>query len=240
MSLIDKVRKMFGGGELPDEVSPLYRGAKNEREALILLKEARRRDESRRRRAMQDLEVLDQMEEELLEEGKSENGENRRLLLARRIKEIRQKMEELNNRIESIYNRRIKVFNEHVNSLETILELEAEPLPDRKSMEDLAIKARERLEDLEKATELAEGMRTDSEAPQPDEEEAEILREMEARADVEIAKHEIEKDEPEPRERETKEKVKAEKETDKVEKKATEKKAKEKKEKEKPEILFEE
>jgi len=44
MSLIDKVRKMFGGGELPDEVSPLYRGAKNEREALILLKEARRRD----------------------------------------------------------------------------------------------------------------------------------------------------------------------------------------------------
>ena len=208
MSLIDKVRKMFGGGELPDEVSPLYRGAKNEREALILLKEARRRDESRRRRAMQDLEVLDQMEEELLEEGKSETGENRRLLLARRIKEIRQKMAELNNRIESIYNRRIKVFNEHVNSLETILELESEPLPDRKSMEDLAIKARERLEDLEKATELAEGMRTDSETPQPDEEEEEILREMEERADVEITKHEIEKEEPEAKERETKEKVK--------------------------------
>ncbi len=236
MGFIDRIKKMLGSDEIPEELTPLYRGARSEREALILLKESRRRDESRRRRAMQDLEVLDQMEEELLEEGKSETGENRRLLLARRIKEIRQKIGELNNRIENIYNKRIKVFNEHINSLETILELESEPLPDRKSMEDLAIKARERLEDLEKATELAEGMKHDQEEPAPDDEEAEILREMEARADVEITKHEIEKEEDEPKERETK--VKEEPEKEKPEKK-TEKKVKQK-DKEKPEILFEE
>src|SRR5262250_2042285 len=116
--MLDKIRKLLGVKDLPDEVTPLYRGARNEREALVLLKEARRRDESRRRRAM-----ADRAEEELLEEGKGDITEARKLMLARRIKEIRWKMQELNNRIENIYNKRLKVLNEHVASLETILEL---------------------------------------------------------------------------------------------------------------------
>jgi hypothetical protein len=157
--MLDKIRKMLGVKDLPEEVTPLYRGARNEREALVLLKEARRRDESRRRRAMADLEELDRAEEELLEEGKSESiSESRKLMLARRIKEIRWKMQELNNRIENIYNKRLKVLNEHVASLETILELTSEALPDKKTMEDMAIKAKQLLEDLEKTKELAEGI----------------------------------------------------------------------------------
>ena len=121
--MLEKFRKLLGVKDLPEEVTQLYRGARNEREALVLLKEARRRDESRRRRAMADLEELDRAEEELLEEGKGDITESRKLMLARRIKEIRWKMQELNNRIENIYNKRPKVLNEHVASLETILEL---------------------------------------------------------------------------------------------------------------------
>ena len=178
--MLDKIRKMLGVKDLPDEVTPLYRGARNEREALVLLKEARRRDESRRRRAMADLEELDRAEEELLEEGKSDSiSEARKLMLARRIKEIRWKMQELNNRIENIYNKRLKVLNEHVASLETILELTSEALPDKKTMEDMAIKAKQLLEDLEKTKELAEGIALAPETAQPDDEEKEILREME-------------------------------------------------------------
>ena len=177
--MLDKIRKMLGVKDLPDEVTPLYRGARNEREALVLLKEARRRDESRRRRAMADLEELDRAEEELLEEGKGDITEARKLMLARRIKEIRWKMQELNNRIENIYNKRLKVLNEHVASLETILELTSEALPDKKTMEDMAIKAKQLLEDLEKTKELAEGISLSPEAAQPDDEEKEILREME-------------------------------------------------------------
>ena len=178
--MLDKIRKMLGVKDLPEEVTPLYRGARNEREALVLLKEARRRDESRRRRAMADLEELDRAEEELLEEGKSESiSESRKLMLARRIKEIRWKMQELNNRIENIYNKRLKVLNEHVASLETILELTSEALPDKKTMEDMAIKAKQLLEDLEKTKELAEGIALAPETAQPDDEEKEILREME-------------------------------------------------------------
>jgi hypothetical protein len=177
--MLDKIRKMLGVKDLPDEVTPLYRGARSEREALVLLKEARRRDESRRRRAMADLEELDRAEEELLEEGKGDITEARKLMLARRIKEIRWKMQELNNRIENIYNKRLKVLNEHVASLETILELTSEALPDKKTMEDMAIKAKQLLEDLDKTKELAEGIALAPETAQPDDEEKEILREME-------------------------------------------------------------
>jgi hypothetical protein len=178
-------------------VSPLYRGARNEREALALLREARRRDEQRRRRAMQDLEVFGTQEEELLEEGKGEVSESRRLMLARRIKEIRTKVEELNGRIENIYNKRITIFNEHIGSLETVLELTTEELPDKKTMEEMAIRARELLENLEKSKELAQGIAQTAEPPQPDEEEKGILREMERRADLEIEKAAIE-EKPEP------------------------------------------
>src|SRR6185295_614294 len=174
--MLDKIRKMLGVKDLPEEVTPLYRGARSEREALVLLKEARRRDESRRRRAMADLEELDRAEEELLEEGKGDITESRKLMLARRIKEIRWKMQELNNRIENIYNKRLKVLNEHVASLETILELTSEALPDKKTMEDMAIKAKQLLEDLEKTKELAEGISLSPEAAQPDDEKKEEVR----------------------------------------------------------------
>jgi hypothetical protein len=177
--MLDKIRKMLGVKDLPEEVTPLYRGARSEREALILLKEARRRDESRRRRAMADLEELDRAEEELLEEGKGDITDSRKLMLARRVKEIRWKMQELNNRIENIYNKRLKILNEHVASLETILELTSEALPDKKTMEDLAIKAKQLLEDLDKTKDLAEGIAMAPEAARPDDEEKEILREME-------------------------------------------------------------
>ncbi len=196
--MLDKIKRMFGIKEVPDVVLPLYRGAKSKQEALILLKEALRRDESRRRRAMQDLEVFHQMEDELLEEGKQEMTENRRLMLARRIKEIRGKAQALNNRIDTIYNKRIQVFTQHIESLQTAVEIEAEPVPDSKTMEEMAIQAKKMVEDLDKSAELAVGISTNPENAQIDEEEREIMREMERRADVEIEKEEpkIEKEAP--------------------------------------------
>ena len=223
--MLDKIRKLLGVKDIPEDVSTFYRGAKNEREALVLLKEARRRDEARRRRAMQDLEVLDRMEEELLEEGKGEMSDARRLMLARRVKEIRWKSQDLNNRIESIYNKRLKVLNEHVASLETVLELTSEALPDRKSMEEMAIRAKQLLEDLEKTRELAEGISLTPETPTADAEEKEILREM-ARKQEETEARPVEAPARETKSRE----------------KAVEQKEKEKPRREQapPEILFEE
>jgi hypothetical protein len=188
--MLEKLKQLLSGKDVPEELNVLYAGARDEREALILLKEARRRDESRRRRAILDLDVLDRMEEQLLRDGKEETSEAKKLSLARRIKEIRWKIQEINHRVESIYNKRIRVFNEHVQSLETLLELGAEELPDRKEMEEAAIKASTMLEELDKTKELAEGIKRTSREPEPDAEEREILREFEAGADAEIEKSE--------------------------------------------------
>ena len=199
--MLDKIRKLLGLSDVPEEVSSLYRGARSEREALILLKEARRRDEARRRRAMQDLEELDRMEEELLEEGKGEMSDNRRLMIARRVKDIRGKMQELNSRIESIYNKRLKIYNEHVTSLETVLELKAEEIPDKEAMESVAIKAKQLLEDLEITREKAEGISLNPDISVGDDEEKEIIKEMERRAQ-ESPKKEVEEEEEEEEEEE--------------------------------------
>ncbi len=198
--MLNKIKKMLGLSSLPDEVTPLYQGAKNEREALVLLKEARRRDESRRKRALDDLDVLSGMEEELLAEGRQEMTESRKLILARRIKEVRWKIQELNSRMENIYSKRLKIYNEHIASLETVMELSSEEIPDKSTMEEVAIKAKTMVEDLEKTRELAEGISTTFEGVQPDAEEQEILKELEARADLEIEKAEpdIEKEEKAP------------------------------------------
>jgi hypothetical protein len=205
--MLDKIRKLLGVKSLPEEVAPLYRDARDEREALVLLREARRRDEARRRRALGDLEELDRMEEELLEEGRRDMTDNRRLMIARRVKEIRWKMQELNHRIENIYNKRLRVLNEHVASLETVLELKAEPLPDRRTMEEMAIQAKQLLEELDKTRELAEGISTSPETARPDMEEKEILRELaSAAAEAEAARREP----PEPRKSRSAEKPSAE------------------------------
>lgn len=189
--MLERIRQMLGGKEIPEEIQPLYAGARDEREALILLKEARRRDESRRRRSIQDLEILDRMEEQLLNEGKVETQESRKLLLARRIKEIRWKQQEINHRVENIYNKRIRIFNEHVQSLETVLELSSEAVPNRKTLEEMAIRAKQMLEELDKTKELAEGIAMTAEAPTADAEEREILKEFEAHVDREIEKEEL-------------------------------------------------
>ncbi len=54
--ILDKIKKLMGLGSIPDEVAPIYKGAKSEKEALELLRDARRRDEDRRNRALEDVE----------------------------------------------------------------------------------------------------------------------------------------------------------------------------------------
>jgi hypothetical protein len=233
--MLDKLKRMFGiKGEVQDEVLPLYRGAKSKQEALILLKEALRRDESRRRRAMQDLEVFGQMEEELLEEGKGETAESRKLMIARRIKEIRSKSQGLNKRIEEIYNKRILIFTQHIESLQTAVEMETEPIPEPASMEKMEIEAKKMVEDLDRAVDLVKGFNDNKEGPQLDSEEQEILQEMERRADIDIEKEEPKVEKPK-KETVKKEKPKVEKE---VEKPRPEPKKKEE-EPPQPEIIYE-
>ena len=64
-------------------------------------------------------------------------------------------------------------------------------------MEEAAIKASEMLEELDKTKELAEGIKRTVKEPEPDDEEREILREFEDKADAEIESAEPKFEEPE-------------------------------------------
>jgi hypothetical protein len=190
--LLDRIKKMMGLGSIPDEVAPIYKGAKSEKEALELLRDARRRDEDRRNRALEDVEILQSKESELMEEGKRETDGNRRLSLARKIKDIRWKVEEVETRVENIFNKRIRIYKEHIASLETLVALAEEPLPSSKQLEDAAIKAKEKREDLDRTVAMAEGMSLDKQSePVLDEEEKSILAEFEKHDEASLAKDEL-------------------------------------------------
>lgn len=189
--LLDRIKKLMGLGSLPDEVAPIYRGAKSEKEALDMLRDARRRDEDRRNRALEDVEILQSRESELMEEGKKETDGNRRLSLARKIKDIRWKVEEIEAKLENIFNKRIRIYKEHIASLETLVALAEEPLPTSKQLEDAAVKAKEKREDLDRTVAMAEGMSLDKTSePVIDAEERSILEEFEKHDEAKIAAHE--------------------------------------------------
>ncbi|NUN49163.1 MAG: hypothetical protein HUU15_10085 [Candidatus Brocadiae bacterium] len=204
--LLDKIKKMMGLGTLPDEVAPIYKGARSEKEALELLRDARRRDEDRRNRALEDVEILQSRESELMDEGRKEGDQNRRLSLARRIKDIRWKIEEIEARIESVFNKRIRIYKEHVASLETLVALAEEPLPSQKQLEEVAIKAKEKRDDLDRTVAMAEGMSLDKNTePVIDAEERAILEEFQKSDEAKIEQAEADLPEFRPREKKRRE-----------------------------------
>jgi hypothetical protein len=194
--VLDKLKKLLGLTSIPEPLNELFKGARTEQEALLLMREARRRDESRRRRAMEDLEILHKHERELLAKGRAEESDAAKQNIVRQIKEVRWKTQEIDARIERIYNKRIKIYNEHIQSLETILDLGQEQVPEAGEMEDAAVRAREMLEDLDKRSELAEGIGiTESERTSDPEDQA-ILAELEAARDAELEASEASLAEP--------------------------------------------
>lgn len=163
------------------EVVKLYGKAKDERQALILLKEARKRDEGRRTEANSRLATLTNEEQILMNEGKQEDtSDARRLFLARRIKELRDDIKLVQHKVDKIYSPRLKALDQHIQSLETVIEVKSEPIPTLDSMESAAIKAKTMTEDLDIAVELAMGISTPFMKKEADSEEKGILAEMEA------------------------------------------------------------
>jgi len=83
-------------------------------------------------------------------------------------------------------------------------------LPDERAIENLAIKAKEKLDELDKVTELSDGISKATESTAIDDEEKEILAEFEEEADLEIAREELNTDAPIRKEEKAKEKKKKE------------------------------
>lgn len=180
--LLERIQKALGLRSVPEDVGALWAKARTEREALDLLEQACRRDEERVARCFADLDALGAKEREVLEQGRAESSDARRLFLARLLRDVRAKAQEIRSRVEQVYDKRLRVYREHLQSLRTIVELAAEPLPASGAMEDAAIKARLGMEGLERSLATAEGIAGSAQARPVTEEERAILDEFAAPA----------------------------------------------------------
>lgn len=200
--MLGMLKKLLTKDETP-EVVKLFGKAKTEREALLLLKEARKRDEARRSEANDHLSKITNEEQILLNEGKQEDtSSGRRQFLARRIKELREEQKSVQYKVDKIYNPRLKALGQHIQSLETVIEVKSEPLPTIDSMEEVAVKASTMMGELDDAVELAKGIQTPfMERGGADDEEKSILAEMEELREKDQEKERKAKEKAKPKEK---------------------------------------
>lgn len=158
---------------------------KDPREALAELSELRRGDEERRQRALMDIDVLAAKEKEIFDQAKNEASEAKKLILVKKIKDVRAKIADINNKV-AIYDKRIKIYATHIQNLEVIREAQVENLPDREALEKGALVARTEMDKLNEAAVAAEGMGVRLETPTMDAAEQEILAEINRAVEQEI------------------------------------------------------
>jgi len=191
--MIATLKKLFLKSPEPD-IARFLNGAKTEREALILLKEARKRDEDRRDKANGRLKEIADAEQKMMDEGKQDGiASSKKMHLVRMIKQGRDEQKDLLHKVEKIYSPRLKAVTTHIQSLETIIEVKGEVTPTSDAVEEMAIKAKNLMEDLDTTFELVNGINKSSEPSERDPEEMSIVEEMNTLAEEErLKKHEEE------------------------------------------------
>jgi hypothetical protein len=196
--MLSKLKELIGKITSTDpEVEKLYGGAKSEREALILLKESRKRDEKRRKGELEDIEKLFAEEAGYFEEARKEGvTEARKLWLARQVKDVRVRLKIRQDKLK-IYDNRMLVLSEHVRSLETIIEVREEPVPNMDEIETTAIRAKTLLGELDEMNEIAHAITVPHTAEALDDQTEGILEEMAERARKDKEKKEAEKEKAE-------------------------------------------
>jgi hypothetical protein len=187
--LLDKIKQWLGIEKMPKDMESIYMDVANEREALARFREARYRDETRKKRYIDDLGILHGKEKQLLEMGKAEEDEFKKFQIASEIKDIRGRKNLLKQRIE-ICEKRIGVYNSHIGILEIITESVSEALPSKREMEELAAKARNMMAELEEKVEIAEVLKPQTDVAK-DEEIKDIMEELKPEIEKPVVKEEV-------------------------------------------------
>jgi hypothetical protein len=190
--LLDKIKQWLGIEKLPKDMESIYMDVANEKEALARFREARYRDETRKKRYIDDLGILHEKEKQLIEIGKAEEDEFKKFQIASEIKDIRGRKELLHQRIE-ICEKRINVYNSHIGILEIITESVSETLPSKHEMEELAAKARNMMAELEEKVEVAEALKPQIDVVR-DEEVKDIMKELKPEVEKPTPKEEVTKE----------------------------------------------
>ena len=174
--ILDRLKRWFKG-QLPDSLVPLYKNAKDEKEALDLLRTERQKDAEAKESAMNELMQLADKEKELFEKAKKETNETAKMRLVREIKYARQRVLDLNAKVANIYEKRLKIFDEHIRAMELAIDSKGAPLPEAKSLEASALRAQEQAASLDDLASSAGGLAPDASSGL-DREEQDIMREL--------------------------------------------------------------
>lgn len=175
--ILDRLKRWFKG-QLPDNLVPLYKNAKDEKEALDLLRTERQKDAEAKESAMTELMQLADKEKDLFEKAKKETNETSKMRLVREIKYTRQRVQDLNAKVASIYEKRLRIFDEHIRAMEMAIEAKSAPLPEAKSLEASSLRAQEQAASLDDLASSAGGLAPDSSSSGLDREEQDIMREL--------------------------------------------------------------
>jgi hypothetical protein len=178
--MLDAIKRLLGMETIPREAERIYLEAKDEQDALRLLRAEKGRMVRHRERIVEDIDVLEAEEAKLMQEGRSTDSPIRREVLARQVAEVRASAASFLNRVDLLTSK-IAIFDRHLDLLRDRGVLTG-PMPDPDMLEktagDVQV-ARRELEgmiDLSEATEDASRLTTGGAA------QDEILEEMEGKA----------------------------------------------------------
>ena len=176
MSILDRIRRLFGGEEIPDEAARIYEMSKDEREALHRLETEQGKSHRHREVLIGDIEALAGEEERLTEDGRAETAPVRRRIAAKRVVEIRGKIENLMNRVD-LLTQRISIFDRQAVLLRDRAVMDA-PLPETAEIEAAAGEALAAKNEFERKAELASLHKGVTRLAGAEAREEEALREM--------------------------------------------------------------
>lgn len=155
MSILDRIRKLLRGEEIPEDAARVYRVSRDEREALERFDEERGRAHRHRQTLVEDVRALSREEERLVGEGKGESSAVRRRLAAKQVAEVRTAIEALLNRVD-LLTRRIAVFDRQAALIRdrAVLAAPMPGVPDVERTAGDALAARRAFEEVAEAVDL--------------------------------------------------------------------------------------
>jgi hypothetical protein len=185
VSILDAIRRLLGGEEIPEEAERIYEMSKSEAEALTRLEAERGRSDRHREVLIGDIKALTDEDADLVSKGKDESAAVHRRILAKQVAEIRAKVSDMMNRVD-ILTRRIAIFDRQVALLRDRAVLEA-PLPERKEIEAAAEDAFVARREFEEVAELSDVHRDVSKISGSLEGEREAMREFEGESEEDLS-----------------------------------------------------
>ncbi len=185
MSILEKIKRLFGGADIPGDVAEIYRLSKSEAEALDRLESERGRSDRHREVLIGDIRALTEEEEREVESGRDEESPIRRRIIARKVAEIRGRIGQLMNRVD-LLTRRVALFDQQASLLRDRAVLDA-PLPEREEIEQAAEDALVARREFEERAELADLYRDVSRIEGSTRGEQDLLREIEGGGEEELS-----------------------------------------------------